>query len=120
MKLYLKNDICKFKPLFKIDYNNKKNIFSACFFKLDGKSYKDFNIYLNGIQLFSKYVKKNRPDYSIRLFIDNSIYNDKKIINILKKLNNIELVLYECSDYKVNKNKHIGLFGTLIRFFSII
>ena len=117
--MYLKNILCNFKPLFPIDYSKKKKIISACFFKLHGGSYKDFNIYINGLKILSKFIKNNLPDFSIRLFIDNSIYSDKNIMDIFQHLINIELVLYECSNYKIDDTYHIGLFGSLVRFFPM-
>lgn len=89
------------------------------FFKLDGGSYKNFNIYINGLKILSKFIKNNLPDFSIRLFIDSSIYADKNIMNIIQNLNNIESVLYECPNYKIDDTHHIGLFGSLVRFFPM-
>ena len=76
-KHYLENSICKFTPLFKINYLKKKNIFSGVFFKLKKGSYKKFSLYLYGIKKLLKYIKNNYNDYTLRLFIDDSIYNDK-------------------------------------------
>jgi hypothetical protein len=118
-KEYLKNDICKFTPLFDIDYSKKKNIFSAVFFKLRGKPYKKFVVYIQGLKNLSEYVKRNVPSYTIRLFIDRSIHNDKKIMKIIRRLKNVEPVLYHCEEYVVNKNYHRGLFGALVRYFPM-
>jgi hypothetical protein len=114
---YLENDICKFTPLFDIDYKVKKDIISMCFFKMQ-KGYKDFSLYLNGIQNITKYYKEKYGNtYSIRLFIDNTIYKDREIMKILKNTNGLELVLYHAPDFIREDDYHIGLFGTLIRFF---
>ena len=47
--IYLQNNLCKFTPLFDIDYNKKVNIFSTCFFKLENSGYKDFSKYLDAL-----------------------------------------------------------------------
>lgn len=117
MTEYLKNPICNFTPLFNINYNKKTNIFSTCFFKMSGTGYKDFSNYVNGLIKLSQKINKFRLDYSIRLFVDNSIYTDKKIYNQIKNLKNVQIVLYTCPNYIVNDGYHIGLFGTMVRFF---
>ena len=75
---YLENSICTFKPLFDIDYTKKKNIISTVFFRLEGGEYKSLDKYLNGIKELHKFYKNNLPNFHIRMFIDNSIYSDKK------------------------------------------
>ena len=119
MKKYLENSICNFTPLFEIDYTIKKNLISCCFFKRYNLYYKDFSKYIDGLQILYNHVIKFYKDYSIRLFIDNSIYKDKNIMKILKKLNKLEMVLYDCPIFKKDDIHHIGLFGTLIRFFPM-
>ena len=122
---YLENNICEFKLLFDIDYTVKKNIISCSFFKMINKGYKDFNIYIKGIKELNDYiinhVNKKYGKYNLRLFIDNSIYNDNEIMNKLNNMKGLEIVLYTCSDYlnKNNNNYHIGLFGTIVRFFPM-
>ena len=58
-------------------------------------------------------------DFKLRLFIDQSVYNDKKIMNSLKHESTIEIVLYKCPSYVVEEDKHKGTFGTLVRLFPI-
>lgn len=116
---YLKNKICKLIPLFEFNPNIKKNIVSACFFKLRKGSYKNFNKYLNGVALLYKIVNEQLPNFTLRLFIDMSIYNDKNIMNILNKLNNIDLVLYCCKVYERDDIYHLGTFGTMLRAFPL-
>ena len=81
--MYLKNSICKFNPLFDIDYSNKKNIISASFFKIQGGGYTSFDRYLNGIFLLNQFVIKEFPDFELRLFIDQTISDDKVIFEKL-------------------------------------
>lgn len=116
---YLKNEICKFTPLFDIDYSKKHNIMSACFFKMKNSGYKDFSKYINGLNTLNNIISKLNLNYKLRLFIDNSIYTDKKIFETISKYKNVQMVLYSCPNYKIEDNYHIGLFGTLVRFFPM-
>lgn len=116
-KEYLKNNICKFTPLFKINYNIKKNILSTCFFKMANSGYKDFSEYVKGLIILNNLITKSNSNYKIRLFIDNSIYSDKNIFDKILNLKNVEPVLYSCPNYIINDDYHIGLFGTIVRFF---
>ena len=120
---YLFNDICDFTPLFNINYSVKKDIVCCSFFKMLNKGYKDFDIYIKGIYnlyYFIEKLNKKGNRYHLRIFIDNSIHNDPIIMDKLKKLNKLELVLYSCPNYfESNSNHHIGLFGTMVRFFPM-
>lgn len=115
---YLDNTVCKFTPLFKINYGIKQNILSCCLFKLL-RSYKNFNIYVNGLANLNKYVTEYMPDFRIRLFIDNNIYIDTEIMKKISKLDKIDNVLYACPDFLVDDKYHDGLFGTMVRFFPM-
>ena len=118
---YLQNNICTFTPLFDINYKIKKNLICCSFFKMYNKGYKDFSIYLKGIYIMYNHVIYKIKNYSIRLFIDNSIYKDENIMKILKKMHKLEIVVYECPQLllKNNNDYHEGLFGTLVRFFPM-
>jgi hypothetical protein len=116
---YLKNDICNFTPLFDIDYNNKINIISCSLFKMPSGGYKNFDKYLNGLAKLNEHVKKYMNNYKIRLFIDNSIYKDKKIFSLIKTYNYVQIILYSCPNFVINNDYHIGLFGTIVRFFPM-
>ena len=113
---YLENNICKFEELKPIDYTIKKNIISTSLFKMNTGGYKDFSKYLDGIIILSEIGYKYNLE--IRIFIDNTIYTDIDIMKYLKSFNNITLILYKCNDFIIN-NHHVGLFGTLIRFFPL-
>ena len=121
MVKYLENDICNFKCLFDLDPNIKKNIISISFFKMYNGGYKDFNLYIQGFKKLYKIVMDNKYDYTIRLFIDNSIYNDKSLFNQLNGLERVDIIIYDCPKYieSENNNYHIGLFGTMVRFFPL-
>jgi hypothetical protein len=120
---YLNNNICEFKPLFNYSVQEKKNIVSCSFFKLHASQYKDFNLYINGLEkLYDKvYNQYKNEKFIIRLFIDNSIYKDQKLYERLQKMNKLEIILYSCTKYQIgtNLNYHVGLFGTLVRFFPL-
>jgi len=118
---YLENNICVFKPLFNIDYSKKKNIVSSAFFKLHGNSYKNFNLYIDGLEKLYNNIINDNNNFTLRIFIDNSIYNDKILFTRIEKLKKIEIVVYNCPNYiiKDNNDYHIGLFGTLVRFFPM-
>ena len=119
MKIYLKNSICKFTPLFDINYEKKTNIISCCFFKMQGGGYKDFSIYLNGIKYLNDFITEELSDFYIRLFIDKSIYIDNEIMKYLKKLKKLQIVLTDCKAYKKNNVHHRGLMPTFFRFFPM-
>ena len=113
---YLKNDICKFTPLFNIDYNVKKDIITTCLFKMEN-GYRDLSVYVNGLIRLYNYIQKKHKTFHLRVFVDKSIHDDKNIMNKILNLNKIELVLYSCPNFMINHNYHFGLFGTIIRFF---
>jgi hypothetical protein len=116
--MYLKNDLCNFTPLFDIDYTKKKNIISVSLFKMYTGGYKNFNKYIIGLFNLVKTIKNNYKQFIVRLFIDNSIYNDVKLFNKIKKLK-VDIIIYSCPNYLLNNKYHYGLFGTLVRFFPM-
>lgn len=117
MNNYLNNPICKFEPLFNLDINKKKDIISLSLFKMD-YSYRDINIYVDYLKITYDKLKENFPNFTIRIFIDYKIYEDKIIMNKLLLFKDIEYVLFKCSKFIIN-DYHIGLFSTLIRFFPM-
>lgn len=116
---YLENNICKLIPLFDFNPAIKKNIFSSCFFKMRKGGYKNFSNYLNGIKIIYDVISEKMPDFSLRLFIDMSIYNDKTIMNYLYKFKKIEIVLFCCDLFKRDNIYHLGTFGTILRAFPL-
>lgn len=113
---YLENEICEFEPLTPIDYSIKKNIISLSLFKMKEGGYKNFLSYLSGIKILSDVSR--RKNLEVRIFIDDTIKNDQKTMNFLKKYDNITLILYKCQNFLIDKH-HVGLFGTLVRFFPL-
>ena len=69
--------------------------------------------------LLKLYKISNNYNLEIRMFIDNSIYEDSDIMKYLNKFNNITLILYKCNNFIINNNYHVGLFDTLVRFFPL-
>jgi len=118
-KDYLKNEICQFTLLSKKNiYKKKRNIFTTSFFKLKN-SYKNFyDNYIVGLNNWINFLNSFEHDYIFRIFIDENIYNDKKLMEVLENEKKIELVLYNCKNYKIN-NYHYDLLGTIIRFFPL-
>jgi hypothetical protein len=115
-KIYLKNDICEFEPLKAIDYNTKKDIIVTSLFKMKSGGYKNFNKYLNGIKILSDIARQNNIE--VRIFIDSTIKNDKQTFDFLNNFDNVTLILFKCSDFLKDEH-HIGLFGTMVRFFPL-
>jgi len=115
-QLYLTNEICNFKPLFNVNNNEKKDCIFMSFFKINNP-YKNFDIYINRLYNTHQKLNKTFPSFRQRMFIDQHIYNDRGIMNKLTKLN-IDLILFQCSQFMEN-NFHIGLFGTMVRFFPM-
>ena len=116
MTRYLDNEICVFEPLFDIYLNNKINILSTCFFKMD-KHYKNFNIYVNGLKKLINLIN-SQDKYHLRIFIDQHIKDDKNIFKLLSSSTKIQIILFKCSDY-INNNYHIDVFGAIVRLFPI-
>jgi hypothetical protein len=110
---YLENKLFKFTPLFNINYNNKKNLICASLFKIK-KLYKTFDKYIDILEDIYYIIEEKYNNYSFRVFIDKTIYDDYEIMVKLRKLKNIELVLYE---FLLDVNQ--GLVGTLVRYFPM-
>lgn len=115
---YLQNNVCEFTPLFDLDGRKKKNIVSVSLFKMDTGHYKNFQKYLGGLTNLVDYIHHQHKDFTVRLFIDNSIYQDKNLFTLLQKLD-MEIVVYSCPNFMIKDQYHYGLFGTLVRFFPL-
>lgn len=116
-KVYLRNTICDFYPLFDINYRKKKILISVVLFKLYEGCYKSFDKYTSGLKILSKVVEKY-DGVTLRLFIDDSIYTDGSLMKFFKKLS-IEIVHFIPKPKFVIDNHLKGLFGTFIRFFPM-
>lgn len=119
MPEYLINPFCKLETLFNFDPNVKHNILSCVFFKMK-KHYKRFNIYIEGLKRLLIFRKEKMPNFKLRLFVDQSIVDDKYIMSILKNDSDVQIVKYTCPNFlEEDKYFHRGTFGTLVRFFPM-
>lgn len=115
---YLENSICNFKFIEKSKFHSDGiNIISISFFKMKS-GYKNFNAYINGLKYWISFIESFDNNFIIRLFIDQSIFNDSNIMNIIKSSKKVEPILFLCADYVIEKF-HVGLFASFIRFFPI-
>lgn len=119
---FLINDICKFEILNKVHLIKKDvNILTSVFFKRD-KYYKNFGIYVKGLQKVVDFVdnEENNPkrEYVFVLFIDQNIADDPTIMKVINNSHNTVPVLFKCAKYMKEKY-HSDLFGTLVRFFPM-
>lgn len=118
---YLKNKICKLTPLFDIDYSKKTNFISTCLFDMKKDAYRSFDKYLEGIGTFRRIIKEVIPDWKLRIFIDDTILENKELMKELKspKNSHIQLIKFSCPNYLMNdkSGRHKGVFGTLLRLF---
>lgn len=106
---------CSFKHKNTIT-NNVKCLLSASLFYLKN-SYKNVGRYINGLTQILRFLDKNK-DFALRLYYDNSIFDNKeytKMYKILKNNKNVDLVNYKCCKFTNDNNCHVGTFGTLIR-----
>jgi len=112
---YLKNSICKLKPLWNYNESKTFDIISVCFFKMENK-YKNFDVYIDGLKWWIKYLNDTKTNYFLRLFIDSNIYNDNQLMDLITSCDKIQPVLFECINY-IENGYHFGTFGTLVRYF---
>jgi hypothetical protein len=86
-----------------------------------GNHYKNFQVYISGLKNWIIFFEKNKEltqDWDMLVFIDNNIYQDKHIMDIMYSCSKIKPVLFTCSEYMVNQY-HMDLFGTMTRFFPL-
>ena len=120
---------CSLKKYYK-EPDKPYNLISTCFFLADNY-YKDpIQKYFNGLKItIENFYLHFDKSYYFRIYFDNSllekihknkIVNDsidkiKQLIDSYKKQERLQLVEYNCKDYKKDKF-HFGLFGTIVRF----
>lgn len=118
---YLENKYCTLEPLFNIDYSKTTNFISTCLFDMKKDAYRTFDKYLEGIGTFKKLLEDNLPDWKLRIFIDETITENKSLMKQLTHKNNshLQLIKFNCPNYLMNNssNRHKGVFGTLLRLF---
>lgn len=115
---FLTNNICTLKVLNKQHLLKKGvNILVSVFFKRS-QYYKNFAIYVKGLEKVLKFVDEHSKDFVYVLFIDSHISEDSNIMSMINKCKNCVPVLFGCSEY-MTEGYHTDLFGTLIRFFPM-
>lgn len=119
---FLDNEICIFEPVNnKHLLDNKINMISSVFFKRE-QYYKNFGIYVKGLKRAIKYFDERNDRLSEKfiyvIFIDQNIYEDDEIMQLIKNSKYTVPILFKCVKYMVGKY-HLDLFGTLVRFFPI-
>jgi hypothetical protein len=81
--------------------------------------YKNFNTYVNGLKKWIIKLKDLNSTYKFRIFIDNNIYQDKIIMDVINQnLDLIQPILFTCSNYMLN-GFHVDVFGALVRYFPL-
>lgn len=126
---------CKFIKHFD-EPNQKYNCLSTSLFFIDkyikvtknvkivNKTEDKVNIfYRNLVETEKRLTNGYYPeDLYLRLYFDKTVYKIDKYVQLFKKFKQnrkIQLVEFNCDNFKTNPDSHIGLFGTLIRFYSI-
>jgi hypothetical protein len=111
----MENSVCKIKTLYTPNrrYANTVNL---VFFRAIPLT-KNFNEYVDGLRDWKEYIKVF-PDSQLQVFIDKAISMDEEVMGILHNLD-ARIYLFECSDYLIKDGFHIGLFGTMLRFFPM-
>jgi hypothetical protein len=110
----MENSICNLQTIYSPNrrYANTVNI---VFFKADPPS-KNFQEYVDGLKNW-KNIKTIFPNSQLQIFVDRHVAEDEELFAIMKDLE-ARVILFECPDHMKN-NFHIGLFGTLVRFFPV-
>jgi hypothetical protein len=78
---------------------------------------KNFQKYVDGLKGWKEYIK-NYPDSQLQLFVDKAVAEDPGIQTVIKDLN-ARVIMFECQEYLRNDGFHLGLFGTMLRFFPL-
>jgi hypothetical protein len=111
----MENSVCK---LTVIQNPNRRyaNTVNIVFFKAIPLT-KNFQKYVDGLKGWKEYIKRF-PDSQLQLFIDKGVAEDTEIQPIIRELG-ARVILFECPDYMRDDGFHIGLFGTMLRFFPM-
>lgn len=106
------------KTLKKCPNRNKYDTcISTCMFKMKGP-YRDFSIYT---QSFDRWVNKVPKSSFVRLYIDNSVLNDEKVLSYFdSKYNKLEIIHFEAKQF-MNEDGiyHDGTFGSIVRLLPL-
>lgn len=110
----MENPICDFQI---IETPNRKyaNTVNIVFFRAIPLT-KNFQKYVDGLKNWKVIMKKYYPESQLQIFVDRSIATDPEIEKILFNMD-ARVYLFECPEYLRDDKFHIGLFGTMIRFY---
>jgi hypothetical protein len=124
------SNLCDFKCNYEVNNDIKHNVIIVTLFRLK-HLYKDFNVYLNGLIGFDKYLSNINTlpnNIKLRVYWNQSIFStdDKQelinIKNVFKKISknkHIQLIEYSCPLYKLNNIFDRGIFPFFIRYFPL-
>lgn len=108
------NPVCDFKI---IETPNRRyaNTVNIVFFRAIPLT-KNFKKYVDGLKNWKTLMKKYYPESQLQIFVDLSILSDQELQDVLFSMD-ARIYLFECPDYLRDDGFHIGLFGTMIRFY---
>lgn len=107
------NNICDFETLQSPNRRYAKTV-NISFFKAMPTT-KDFKIYIDGLRRWKEY-KKLFPECQIQFFVDEYVGSVPEFQQLFQEIG-ARVYKFECPDYLRKDNFHIGLFGTMLRFF---
>lgn len=121
------SDFCEFKYNYNFNPKIKHNIICIVLFRLK-HLYRSFDKYLYGLEELTKYLSlhdKIKNDIKIRILYNTSIFqtNDQNeldnILAIMERVYNnkhIQLVEYNCPNYKLDEIYDKGIFPVFLRY----
>src|SRR3989338_9499700 len=99
---------------------------STTIFRPAQKRNQRFQVYLDGIQNMCRVYQSVRPNWTVRLYTDQSLQShrypeDTRLYQqfykrVLQHLNNLEIYHYECPSLMEDSEHHRGMFGSVMRF----
>lgn len=111
----MENPVCDFEILQNPNHRYADTV-NLVFFRAVPLT-KNFQKYVNGMRMWKQF-KKHYPTSQLQVFIDKAIAEDDEIRKILRELN-ARVFLFECPEHMRKDGYHIGLFGTMVRFFPL-
>jgi len=121
------SDLCEFKYNYDFNVNNKHNIICIVLFRLK-HLYRSFDKYMYGLDEIVKYTSqydKIKNDIKFRILYNTSIFqtnNQNELDNILasmeraSKNKHIQLVEFNCPNYKLDEIYDKGIFPVFLRY----
>jgi len=105
----------------KLEYIKKgvinENAITMCYFTMKNP-YKKLELYSAYLDRQLCMISKSfLSDWTIYLFIDDSVINETIIKKLITDNNkNLTIIKYECKEFKVDNKYHDGTFGSIVRF----